>query len=168
MVFPVVPFALLAGINTILFGWAGGYIISLTGSVLGSALGFWLARALGQDWAKPKLEKLGKWADLPESRSFYLVLMARLIPILPAAAVNYAAGLSPMKFRSFVLATLLGKIPIIAWESWIGHDFWRLLEHPRRFIKAALTGLIFFGTASVMWYFSERKLKSQKDAEDQE
>ncbi|KJR46926.1 putative integral membrane protein [Desulfosporosinus sp. I2] len=157
MLFPIVPFALLAGINVILFGPIAGYFISLTGSVFGSSLGFCLARSLGQEWAKPKLQKLGKWAELPESRSFFMVMIGRMIPVLPAAALNYAAGLSSMKFRSYFLATLLGKIPIVAWESWIGRDFWYIFKHPQSFLKALVAGLLLFGGVSLIWYFSSKR-----------
>lgn len=149
MLIPVIPFALLAGMNTILFGWAFGFILSLLGSLLGSSLGFALSRVLGQEWAQPKLSKLGKWSRLSDAKNFYLIVLARLIPFLPAAAVNYAAGISPMKFASFLGATLLGKIPMIAWESWIGHDFWKLLHHPWRFTLSLLIGAFLIGSA---WY----------------
>lgn len=149
MLFPLIPFALLAGMNTLLFGWKLGFLLSLIGSLLGSMLGFMLARTLGQEWARPKLSKLGKWATLSEGKNFYLIVLARLIPVLPAAAVNYAAGLSPMKFTSFFGATLLGKIPMIAWESWIGHDFWNILNHPWRFALALLIGALGISCA---WY----------------
>jgi len=159
MLFPFIPFALLAGINTLLFGWLPGFLISLTGSVLGSSVGFGLARSLGQEWAKPRLAKLGKWGNLPEAKSFYLIMLARLIPILPAAAVNYAAGISPMKFPTFLLATILGKIPMIAWESWIGHDFWRLVHHPWRFALALVLGAVVFSVAWMGWRILESKEK---------
>lgn len=159
MLFPVVPFALLAGLNTILFGWVGGFMISLTGSLLGSTLGFWLARILGQEWAQPKITKLGSLTKLINERSFFLVFMARLIPILPAAAVNYAAGLSTMSTFSFIGATLIGKIPMIAWESWIGHDFWRISHNPKRFIIALGLGILVFGIISLYWHFTIQKEK---------
>lgn len=162
MLFPIIPFALLAGMNIILFGWALGFALSLTGSLLGSTISFGLARSLGQDWAQPKLAKLGKWAKLSEAKNFYLIILARLIPILPAAAVNYAAGISPMKFTSFFWATLLGKLPMIAWESWVGHDFWKLFHHPWRFTLALLIGAIGIGSAWFGWYFLDQQEKKQE------
>jgi len=157
--FPMIPFALLAGMNTLLFGWALGFALSLVGSLLGSALGFGLARTLGQEWARPKLAKLGKWAKLSEGKNFYLIVLARLIPILPAAAVNYAAGISPMKFASFFWASLLGKLPMITWESWVGHDFWELFNHPWRFTLALLIGVIIIGCAWYGWTLLDQRDK---------
>lgn len=156
MLFPVVPFVLIAGVNTILYGWVGGLLLSLGGSMLGASLGFWLARTLGQTWAQPKVAKLGKWGALLRGNSFSVVLLSRLIPILPSAAVNYAAGLSLMTFPSFLLATLLGKIPMIVWESWVGHDLWRISHHPGRLLLALAIGALLFGSVGLYWYFSTK------------
>lgn len=158
-IFPVVPFALMAGVNTLIFGWFYGFLLSLGGSLLGASLAFFLARTLGQEWAQPKIGKLGKWAALIEGNSFSIILVSRLIPVLPSAAVNYAAGLSLMTFPAFFLASLLGKIPMIIWESWVGHDFWRIAENPSRFLLALLIGALFFGLASLNFYFSVKRVK---------
>lgn len=144
--FPVVPFVLIAGVNTLLYGWVGGFLLSLLGSLLGASLAFGLARILGQEWAQPKVAKLGKWGEHIQGNCFSIIILARLIPILPSAAVNYAAGLSLMTFPSFLLASLIGKIPMILWESWLGHDFWRISQHPGRLLLALSIGALVFGS----------------------
>ncbi|GAB6153771.1 VTT domain-containing protein [Desulfosporosinus burensis] len=158
--FPLIPFVLIAGVNTLLYGWVGGFLLSLVGSLLGAAVGFWLARTLGQAWAQPKMGKLGKWGTLIEGNSFTIILISRLIPILPSAAVNYAAGLSLMSFPKFLLATFIGKIPMILWESWVGHDFWRLTDHPGRLLLALAIGALVFGLTGLYWYISMKRLNN--------
>lgn len=160
--FPVVPFVLMAGINVLLYGWVGGFVLSLFGSLLGASLGFWLARTLGQDWAQPRVQKLGKWGALLRGNSFSVILLSRLIPILPSAAVNYAAGLSLMSFPSFLLASLLGKIPMIVWESWVGHDLWRISHHPGRLFLALAMGALIFGSVGLFWYFTNKYPKTPR------
>jgi len=160
--FPVIPFVLMAGFNVLLYGWIGGFMLSLSGSLLGASLGFWLARTLGQTWAQPKVTKLGKWGALLRGNSFSVVLLSRLIPVLPSAAVNYAAGLSLMTFPSFLLASLLGKIPMIIWESWVGHDLWRISHHPRRLLLALAIGALMFGSVGLFWYFSKKFPKAPR------
>ena len=160
--FPVIPFVLMAGINTLLYGWIGGFMLSLTGSLLGASLAFWLARTLGQAWAQPKVSKLGKWGTLLRGNSFSVVFLSRLIPVLPSAAVNYAAGLSLMTFPAFLLATLLGKIPMIVWESWVGHDLWRISHHPGRLLLALAIGALLFGSVGLYWYYSKKFPKSPR------
>jgi len=154
--FPVIPFVLMAGINILVYGWIGGFLLSLGGSLLGASLAFWLARTLGQAWAQPKVSKLGKWGSLLKGNSFSVVLLSRLIPVLPSAAVNYASGLSLMTFPSFLLATLLGKFPMIIWESWVGHDLWRISHHPGRLLLALAIGVLVFGSVGLYWYFSKK------------
>jgi uncharacterized membrane protein YdjX (TVP38/TMEM64 family) len=161
MFFPIIPFSLIAGINIVIYGWIGGFLISLMGSLIGSAMSFSVGRYLGQEWARPHLAKLGKWGKLSDAKNFYLIVLARLIPVLPSAAVNYAAGVSPMKFTHFLLATLLGKIPMIAWESWFGHDFWHLMQHPRRFVLALISGAAIFSTAWLVWVYIDSKEKAK-------
>ncbi|SPF32830.1 conserved membrane hypothetical protein [Candidatus Desulfosporosinus infrequens] len=156
MLFPVVPFVLIAGVNTILYGWVGGILLSLGGSLLGATLGFWLARTLGQTWVQPKVAKLGKWGALLRGNSFTVVFLSRLIPVLPSAAVNYASGLSQMTFLSFLLATLLGKTPMIIWESWVGHDLWKIAHHPGRLLLALAIGTLLFGSVGLYWYLSNK------------
>lgn len=160
--FPVVPFVLIAGVNTLLYGWIAGFMLSFIGSLLGASLGFWLARTLGQEWAQPKVSKLGKWGALLRGNSFSVVLLSRLIPVLPSAAVNYAAGVSLMSFPSFLLATLLGKIPMIIWESWVGHDLWQISHHPGRLLLALGIGVLLFGTVALYWYFSNKFPKTHR------
>jgi len=154
--FPVIPFVLIAGVNILFYGPIVGFMLSLTGSLLGASLGFWLARTLGQAWAQPKVSKLGKWGALLRGNSFSVVLLSRLIPVLPAAAVNYSAGLSLMSFPSFLLASLLGSIPMIIWESWVGHDLWRISHHPGRLLLALAIGAVLFGSVGIYWYFTNK------------
>lgn len=158
MLFPVVPFVLIAGVNIILYGLAGGFLLSLSGSILGASLGFCLARILGQEWAQPKAAALGKWGTHIKNNSFSIVFISRLIPILPSAAVNYAAGLSPMTYPTFLLATLLGKIPMIIWESWVGHSFWRLSHHPNQFFISLVIGGILFFSVGIYWYYAMKHI----------
>ena len=152
MLFPVVPFVLAAGVNTLLYGWIGGFLLSLCGSLLGAGIGFSLSRILGQEWAQPKVAGLAKWGRLGEGNGFFLVFLSRLVPILPSAAVNYAAGLSQMSFPTFILATFLGKCPMIIWESWLGHDFWQVSHHTYRFLIALGIGCLVFGLILLFWY----------------
>lgn len=159
MLFPVVPFVLIAGANTLLYGWVFGFILSLAGSIMGASLGFYLSRTIGQKWAQKKADKLGKWGRALKGNSFFIVLVSRLIPILPSTAINYAAGLSLMTFPSFFFATLIGKIPMILWESWIGHDFWLISHNTGRLFLGIAIGTILFGSIGLISYYSKIRFK---------
>jgi uncharacterized membrane protein YdjX (TVP38/TMEM64 family) len=165
MLCPLIPFSLLAGLNSVLFGWIPGFLLSLIGSILGCSLGFWLARILGQEWVQSKLTKYERFNDLTTfspQKGFFLIMLARLTPICPAAVVNYLSGLSSISFQVFLIASLLGKIPMIAWESWVGHYFWQISEHPRNFAFALILGILVFGGIWLAYRFSEKKQKQNE------
>lgn len=159
--FPIVPFALLAGINAILFGWIPGILISLAGSMAGASIGFFLARNLGHEWVEKRLVKWPKLYDyfqLSKGTAFFTVLSARLIPFLPSAAINYFAGLSKMNFYAFFGASLIGKIPMITWETVVGHDFWHFTSRPWHFLLVLSVG-IFLWSIIAMIYYANKKAK---------
>lgn len=45
---------------------------------------------------------------------FWVVLGARLVPVISFAAVSYGAGLTAMRTLSFLVATVVGMIPMTA------------------------------------------------------
>ena len=46
-----------------------------------------------------------------EEHGAILIFVLRLIPLVSFDAISYAAGLSSIRFRAFLLATALGMIP---------------------------------------------------------
>ena len=45
------------------------------------------------------------------SKGFFVVLMLRLIPLFPFDIISYGAGLTSIKYKDFLLATIIGTIP---------------------------------------------------------
>lgn len=79
-------------------------LITTTGSVLGTSVGYLVARYLGGAWA----ERLrgGKVARFLARHSSFLALFGvRLAPASPHGFINYAAGLARISFSRFLLAT---------------------------------------------------------------
>ncbi len=95
-----------------LFGMPVGVLAVLAGANLGALVAFGLARALGRDavvrWTGPGLVRA---EEVLQRRGFLSVLVARLVPVVPFTIINYAAGLSPVRLRDYVLATLIGMLP---------------------------------------------------------
>ncbi|WP_027415527.1 TVP38/TMEM64 family protein [Aneurinibacillus terranovensis] len=122
--FPIVPFVLLAGANVMVFGLWGGFVTNWIAAVLAALANFALARYAARDWAEKKMghhafvQKLNRQA---ETKGFFIILFARWIPVLPSSAVNTASGISKLPFKSFLFATILGKIPAVFFESVLGN-----------------------------------------------
>lgn len=106
---PATAFTLAGGA---IFGTALGSLLNWIGATLGALTAYGLARQLGSSAVR---NLLGRHARLLESLTgktgFAALLRLRLIPIVPFNALNFAAGLAPVPFRSYALSTALGIIP---------------------------------------------------------
>ncbi|MDI3256826.1 MAG: VTT domain-containing protein [Kyrpidia sp.] len=127
-IFPYVPFFVLAGANVAAFGAVPGFLINWLGIAAGASVLFWLSRGLLRRRVREK------WADHPLARrldrvassgGWALVALCRLVPVLPSSTVDGLAGMSGMMYRSFLVGTLIGTLPMIAVESFFGGALWR-------------------------------------------
>ncbi|MEG0370858.1 MAG: VTT domain-containing protein [Clostridium sp.] len=106
------PDALLVIIAGLIFGIAKGYIYTLVGVITGGSLAFFLSRILGSGFIKKLAnEKLDKLEKSIEKKGFSIVLILRLIPLFPFDVISYAAGLTNIRYKEYLLATILGTVP---------------------------------------------------------
>ncbi len=117
---PSAPIAIAAGAA---YGHLWGGITVLTGSVAGATAAFLIARYLGFEY----VEKIAK-NHLPEK--FYnsqntltaIVLVSRLMPFLSFDIISYAAGLTPLRFWRFLIATVIGILPASFFLAHVGSE----------------------------------------------
>lgn len=106
------PDAILAIASGMAFGLIGGFTYTMIGALCGATLAFYLARSLGREVLKPLIgDKLNKLESKIEHNGFIVVLLLRLIPLFPFDIISYSAGLSKVKYKDFILATVVGTIP---------------------------------------------------------
>ena len=143
------PGSLVAAANGVIFGVWWGTLLSWVGGMLGATASFWLARWLGQDlvarwFGRAHLDRL---EQIGAAQGFWLILIARLTPLVSFDLISYLAGLSQISFGRFMLATAIGMLPgTYAWTA-LGHDLalaqtttWRLSLLALFAIVAALAG----------------------------
>ena len=95
-----------------IFGFTTGLVVSMTGASLGATGAFMISRALGRDGVVALLgDRLSRIDDFLGEREFVSILVLRLLPIVPFNGLNYAAGLSSVRLRNYVAATVLGILP---------------------------------------------------------
>ncbi len=70
---------------------------------------------------------IGYFTDLFERHPFISLLLVRLIPVIPAQAVNLYCSASLISLLPYTLATAIGKIPMIAVFVFAGDQ---LLDNP--------------------------------------
>lgn len=108
--------------NAAIFGWWQGAILSWSSAMVGAALCFLLARGLGRDVVE-KFAGKGALASVEgyfEKYGTKTILVCRLLPFVSFDAVSYFAGLTPLKFLPFFIATGIGQTPATIVYSYVG------------------------------------------------
>ena len=110
---PSAPIGMVAGA---LYGSVWGTLLTIAGSCLGATTAFLLARFLAYDAVRRwrLVQRPLEWLESGHSQSWLMtaVFLTRLAPFLSFDAISYAAGLTPLTFWRFLMATLLGVAPI--------------------------------------------------------
>ena len=107
-----VPRSVLSTTAGVVFGFGWGVGVAYTGSLLGAAAAFVLARRLGSE-ALSKLigDRAAAADDLLRKRGLVAVLALRVTPVMPFTAVNYGAGLTTIRWAPYWLGTVIGVVP---------------------------------------------------------
>lgn len=116
---PVSPLVFASGA---VFGSFWGWIYSLAGATLGSALSFWVGRRLGHELIAHWLgeERLRRVEDLVARHGFWTVCRLRFAP-LPFVLTNKGAALAGMRFPRFLVASILGLAPSLWVYNYFSH-----------------------------------------------
>ena len=118
-----IPALLITLSNAAVFGWWKGALLSFWSSMVGAALCFYIARILGRDVVEKIVTKTGlaKVDEFFERYGKNSILICRLLPFVSFDIVSYAAGLTPIKFWDFFIATGLGQLPATIVYSYLGN-----------------------------------------------
>ena len=107
---PSAPVALVSGA---LYGHYFGTLYVVLGALLGAVIAFMISRHLGYDYVSKKLHN-----HMPEkivgsqNMLMMLVFATRLAPFISFDVISYAAGLTPLTYKRFIFATVMGILPI--------------------------------------------------------
>lgn len=146
-----------------IFGpWLGTLWTSIA-AVIAAVVAFAFTRTVGRELVARRLA--GRWqamdAEMRQGGLFYMFAI-RLLPIIPYGLVNFAAGLTSITFRDYLLGTIIGTIPGVLPFVMLGSsglqamrtgDFLPLIG------ALCLTGLLVGGAT---WY--QRRRQSPQEA----
>ncbi|MGL5087047.1 MAG: TVP38/TMEM64 family protein [Clostridium sp.] len=120
----VIPTNLLALVGGGLFGPIKAILFTSIGFLISGTIAFYLARLLGRDFVAGILKKrFSKFENLMSESGFKYLFILRLPPLIPYDPLSYACGLTNMKYKDFILASILGVIPETICYSIIGTSF---------------------------------------------
>ena len=155
--FPRTAFTLAAGL---LFGTGYGVLIAVTASTGSALIALLLVRAGGWQLSSlvshPAIETVDTRL---RQRGWLAVLSLRLIPAVPFAVINYAAGASAVRIAPYGLATLAGILPGTAAVVILGDAFTGNVSPMLALVSVATASL---GVAGLVYEI--RKHRRESDA----
>jgi phospholipase D1/2 len=161
IVFPVTLLIIATGA---VFGFWPGALYALTGAVLSAAVTYGVGHALG----RRHLQRLpGRWIHRINRRlarqGLLAVIALRIVPVAPFTVVNFAAGASEIRFRSFAIGTALGLLPAVLALTAFTSQLIATLAAPEVLRIAGLAGLtLVIGAAA--WWLRRRISRQQRTA----
>jgi len=124
----VAPVTVMIVLAAVIFGPYQGFVVSLIGVMLAAALNYGLGAFFGRSTVRriagPRINRVSRRL----ARQGVLAMAAiRLVPVAPFTVVNVVAGASHIRFRDYLLGTLLGMGPGAAALAWLAGNAGTLL-----------------------------------------
>jgi len=119
----MVPGSVLTLAAGVLFGVALGVALVSLAATLGACCAFLVGRFLARDWVESRLEAMPRFRALDRAvarRGWLIVLLARLSVVIPYNLLNYALGLTNVRFGAYLFGTLVGMLPAIFLYVYLG------------------------------------------------
>ena len=162
------PVTILNVATVFTFGPIRGNAYGLAGWLASAALGYAIGRAfkhkLFHRFAGPRIDRLLEQAA---GHGFLAVLTMRLLPVAPFTLVNIFIGTIPIRFRHFITASVVGRIPGIIVLTFAGLQLEQVLRNPGVGSFVALIVVLVLLLSAASWFlkrFKERHEQSTKSS----
>jgi uncharacterized membrane protein YdjX (TVP38/TMEM64 family) len=145
----LVPGAVMTLAAGLAFGTVWGSVYSVIGADIGAVIAFGAGRFLGKNFVTSMFSG-GRFTEFLEKiarNGFQIILYLRVFPIIPYNALNLLAGASPIKFKDYFWASMIGMVPGTILFAFLGNELW----HPTsaRFILALVLIAVSFACGEI-------------------
>ena len=94
------------------FGFTLGFPVAFASAFIGAMISFVISRAVGKEGMTQLLgDRMKGIDDWLMDNDFVSILILRLMPIVPFNGLNYAAGVTSVRFSRYAAASALGIAP---------------------------------------------------------
>jgi uncharacterized membrane protein YdjX (TVP38/TMEM64 family) len=160
---PVTPFTIASGY---LFGFWQGVAWSFAGTTLSATLTFLISRYLFHDFVtrrfSGRLEHINRALD---DSGWSYVMFVRVIPLVPFDLVGFAAGASSVRFRDYLIGTILGEMPGAIVLVMFGASLDQI-GSATFYASLGLAAIVLLGPIAVRRWMKKRKEELAKDTTD--
>ena len=136
-----------------------GFIYLQIAANLSATVEFFIARYIARDAIKKLIGGKVKGIDtMIEKNEFCTVLLIRLIPNVIWDIQNLALGLTNVRFKDYLFATMIGIIPFSFAVVYFGSSFTSVIINPKHFGGVIISIVFFIGV-----YIFQQILRKQKN-----
>ncbi|MDA0207112.1 MAG: VTT domain-containing protein [Acidobacteria bacterium] len=139
------------------FGAWKGFLLSLVGIMLGSAVAYGFGKVAGRPalsklLGEKTMERVDRAVLSPKAPTAMFLLF--LLPGAPKDAMSYGAGVSGFPLGKFVLISGLGRIPALLASTLIGAQV-----YDRDYASVAITAAAAAAMAAAFWLYQRKSAK---------
>ena len=149
----VIPLMMLIAATGIVFGPWLGMLYSLLGATLSAVFVYGIGREVGRDAVRRVAgRRINDLSRRIAKRGLLAMLFVRIVPIAPFSIINLVAGTSHLRFRDFLLGTILGLLPGTILISFFVDRIVAAVRHPGPVtfaLLALVAGVAIGGTLAV-------------------
>jgi len=183
LMLPCFPLMVSAGlIFPKMYGFVAGPAIGVAsvfgGMWVGSVVAFHLGRSFFKRWAEDELHSM-EWMQvvnkMVEVHGWWMVLLARMSPILPAEVFNYACSLTHLTLCEYAAGCTGSLIPVAVWvystasaSSFVASSQEADAEARRRNLILLVVNVFVLATLSIALFCAVRKYRVQATAASKE
>lgn len=146
-----VPVTLLILVTTLVFEPLPGALIALGASTIAAVAGYGIGHYTGAKAVQRRFDgRIGALRERLTKRGILTVVTLRIVPVAPFAVLNLIAGAMRVRFRDYVIGTVIGMAPGVFAMALFSEGLLQLLGHADMRSLALLLGAVLLG-AGLLW-----------------
>ncbi|SFU76756.1 TVP38/TMEM64 family protein [Halomonas korlensis] len=127
------PLSLMVAVTGLIFGPTWGLVYATLGTLTSSMVSYWVGRRLGRDalmhYGGRHLKGMSRYLA---KRSIRTMTLINLLPLAPFTLTNMMAGAFHLRFRDYMLGSLLGILPGLVAVTLLGSQLGELVTAENR------------------------------------
>lgn len=157
----LIPITVLITVTILIYGSYKGVVFALLGSCASGAITYWLGKLLGRNTVRRLAgNKVNKLSRRLGKNGIFPSFIVHLLPIAPFSIINIITGATHIRFRDFIIGTVLGMLPGILAIAGLIDRGTALFTNPGPMTILGLAAVVVI--IGVGYFFIQRKLQVEQ------